>query len=199
MGGSGYTKEYGAEKLLRDALVLPIYEGTSQIQSLMATKDELLGMAKDPARSLRKAVKARWASVTSSDRQERSLGKLQSIADQGRLKLMAKVLGYKVKDLSAADIPQLASHFKSWDVKKDSLRWLFCTRRSLLKFSVMSPLLKSSSTTRKRFPERSVLIALSSEPHRDVSTGFGLIDTTGDRILAELADQATQDSASSAA
>ena len=30
------------KKLLRDALVLPIYEGTSQIQSLMATKDELL-------------------------------------------------------------------------------------------------------------------------------------------------------------
>ena len=76
-------------------------------------------MAKDPARALRKAAKARWSSVTSADRQERSLGKLQSIADQGRLKLMAKVLGYKVKDLSAADIPQLASHFKSWDVKKD--------------------------------------------------------------------------------
>ncbi|MBO85851.1 MAG: hypothetical protein CL927_10880, partial [Deltaproteobacteria bacterium] len=30
-GGYGYTTEYGAEKLLRDALVLPIYEGTSQI------------------------------------------------------------------------------------------------------------------------------------------------------------------------
>ena len=41
-GGVGYTKEYGAEKLLRDALVMPIYEGTSQIQSLMAMKDTLV-------------------------------------------------------------------------------------------------------------------------------------------------------------
>jgi hypothetical protein len=40
-GGVGYTKEYGAEKLLRDALVMPIYEGTSQIQSLMAMKDAM--------------------------------------------------------------------------------------------------------------------------------------------------------------
>ena len=31
-GGSGYMREYGAEKLLRDAMVMPIYEGTSQIQ-----------------------------------------------------------------------------------------------------------------------------------------------------------------------
>jgi len=28
-GGAGYTTEYGAEKLLRDAMVMPIYEGTS--------------------------------------------------------------------------------------------------------------------------------------------------------------------------
>ncbi|MFI5302395.1 MAG: acyl-CoA dehydrogenase family protein, partial [Polyangiales bacterium] len=45
-GGVGYTKEFGAEKLLRDALVLPIYEGTSQIQSLMAMKDTLLGIVR---------------------------------------------------------------------------------------------------------------------------------------------------------
>ena len=47
-GGVGYTREFGAEKLLRDALVLPIYEGTSQIQSLMAMKDTLLGIVKRP-------------------------------------------------------------------------------------------------------------------------------------------------------
>ncbi len=33
-GGMGYIDETGAHKLLRDALVLPIYEGTSQIQAL---------------------------------------------------------------------------------------------------------------------------------------------------------------------
>ena len=198
-GGSGYTKEYGAEKLLRDALVLPIYEGTSQIQSLMATKDELLGMAKDPARALRRAAKARWSSVTSSDRQERSLGKLQSIADQGRLKLMAKVLGYKVKDLSAADIPQLASHFKSWDVKKDFAPALLHAEKftQILCDVAIAEILFDHA---KRFPERSeVFDRFVERALPRCQYWIGLIDTTGERILAELADQATRDSESNAA
>jgi len=37
-GGNGYIVEYGVEKLLRDSLVLPIYEGTSQIQRLIISK-----------------------------------------------------------------------------------------------------------------------------------------------------------------
>ena len=47
-GGAGYVTEYDAEKLLRDALVFPIYEGTSQIQALLATKDVLLGTIGKP-------------------------------------------------------------------------------------------------------------------------------------------------------
>ena len=47
-GGVGYTSEYGAEKLLRDAWCMPIYEGTSQIQALMAMKDTLGGILKRP-------------------------------------------------------------------------------------------------------------------------------------------------------
>ena len=38
-GGYGVIKEYDVERLMRDSLILPIYEGTSQIQSLMAVKD----------------------------------------------------------------------------------------------------------------------------------------------------------------
>ena len=37
-GGNGYTKEYPVEKLMRDAKVLQIYEGTSQIQRLVIAK-----------------------------------------------------------------------------------------------------------------------------------------------------------------
>jgi butyryl-CoA dehydrogenase len=32
MGGSGYMKEYPIEKMMRDAKILQIYEGTNQIQ-----------------------------------------------------------------------------------------------------------------------------------------------------------------------
>ncbi|RLI52566.1 MAG: hypothetical protein DRO87_13000, partial [Candidatus Thorarchaeota archaeon] len=36
MGGYGYIHEYPAEKLMRDAKLLQIYEGTNQIQRLVA-------------------------------------------------------------------------------------------------------------------------------------------------------------------
>ncbi len=41
-GGYGYTKDYPVEKLMRDAKLLQIYEGTSQIQRLVIAK-EILG------------------------------------------------------------------------------------------------------------------------------------------------------------
>ncbi len=37
-GGNGYVKEYPVEKLMRDAKVLQIYEGTSQIQRMVIAK-----------------------------------------------------------------------------------------------------------------------------------------------------------------
>jgi hypothetical protein len=66
-GGNGYMNEYPAEKILRDALVMPIYEGTSQIQSLMAMKDTLGGIMKNPQRFLRRAAQSRWRSVSARD------------------------------------------------------------------------------------------------------------------------------------
>ena len=41
-GGYGYTKEYPVEKLMRDAKLLQIYEGTSQIQRIVIARN-LLG------------------------------------------------------------------------------------------------------------------------------------------------------------
>ncbi len=40
-GGNGYVKEYPVEKLIRDAKVLQIYEGTSQIQRLVIARQLL--------------------------------------------------------------------------------------------------------------------------------------------------------------
>jgi acyl-CoA dehydrogenase len=40
-GGNGYVKEYPVEKLMRDAKILQIYEGTSQIQRLVIAKNVL--------------------------------------------------------------------------------------------------------------------------------------------------------------
>jgi acyl-CoA dehydrogenase len=40
-GGYGYSKEYPVEKIMRDAKLIQIYEGTSQIQRLVIAKDLL--------------------------------------------------------------------------------------------------------------------------------------------------------------
>lgn len=39
-GGYGYSKEYPVEKLMRDAKLIQIYEGTSQIQRLVIAREE---------------------------------------------------------------------------------------------------------------------------------------------------------------
>jgi acyl-CoA dehydrogenase len=41
-GGNGYNKEYPVEKLMRDAKIFQIYEGTSQIQRLIIAKEIFL-------------------------------------------------------------------------------------------------------------------------------------------------------------
>jgi alkylation response protein AidB-like acyl-CoA dehydrogenase len=48
LGGYGYMKDYPVEKLHRDSFGPLLYEGTSQIQSLMALKDLLKYALKDP-------------------------------------------------------------------------------------------------------------------------------------------------------
>ena len=42
-GGNGYSKEYPVEKLMRDAKLLQIYEGTSQIQRVVIARNLLAG------------------------------------------------------------------------------------------------------------------------------------------------------------
>ena len=42
-GGYGFIKEYPVEKLMRDAKIMQLYEGTSQIQRLVIAKELLMG------------------------------------------------------------------------------------------------------------------------------------------------------------
>jgi alkylation response protein AidB-like acyl-CoA dehydrogenase len=49
-GGYGVVQEYDVERHYRDALILPIYEGTSQIQALMSLKDQMKWALERPYR-----------------------------------------------------------------------------------------------------------------------------------------------------
>ena len=66
-GGYGVVHEYDVERLYRDALILPIYEGTSQIQSLMSLKDQMKWALERPWKLLSGAVCVEAAPDTTGD------------------------------------------------------------------------------------------------------------------------------------
>jgi alkylation response protein AidB-like acyl-CoA dehydrogenase len=55
-GGYGVVQDYDVERHYRDALILPIYEGTSQIQALMSLKDQARWAMERPWRVFTGAV-----------------------------------------------------------------------------------------------------------------------------------------------
>ena len=58
-GGYGFIKEYPVEKLMRDAKIMQLYEGTSQIQRLVIAKELLMGRQADEETPEHKALKAK--------------------------------------------------------------------------------------------------------------------------------------------
>ncbi len=119
-GGNGYMQDYPAEKLLRDAMVMPIYEGTSQIQALMAMKDTLMGIMKNPQRFVRRMAQARIRSLSSRDPLERRVAKVQLLSLGAQQHLMARTAGDKLASLRDRPITEWPSRFLAqWDPKRD--------------------------------------------------------------------------------
>jgi 3-(methylthio)propanoyl-CoA dehydrogenase len=56
-GGYGVVQDYDVERHYRNALILPIYEGTSQIQALMSLKDQARWMMEKALRLVRGPVR----------------------------------------------------------------------------------------------------------------------------------------------
>lgn len=59
-GGYGFMKEYPIERYYRDSLGPLLYEGTSQIQALMALKDFVKGLFKNPKNFFEEIFQATW-------------------------------------------------------------------------------------------------------------------------------------------
>ncbi len=57
-GGYGYMKEYDVERIHRDCFGALLYEGTSQIQALMAMKDFVKKVTKNPAKFIQSMMAA---------------------------------------------------------------------------------------------------------------------------------------------
>jgi hypothetical protein len=192
-GGVGYTKEYQAEQLLRDALVLPIYEGTSQIQSLMATKDVLLNILKNPKDLVQGIAQAKWRMLSARDPLDKKVAKLQALCLGAQQTLLTRMAAKKFRSLSNHKVSDWASKFfKEWDAKKDFSPALLHAERLtlLLTDAAISELLLEQAN---RFPERRELLecflekAISRAEYNST-----LIATTGDRLLDSLDDSPAQ-------
>jgi alkylation response protein AidB-like acyl-CoA dehydrogenase len=127
-GGMGYIKETGADRLLRDALVVPVYEGTSQIQALMALKDRLGAVIKDPVTFMRRAMEARVRARTTRGTEQR-LWQAEVLVARAIEHIVWRVLGRKVREewkgqLSKGSLMERFGYLtqgflRSWDAKQD--------------------------------------------------------------------------------
>lgn len=118
-GGLGYIAEYPLEKWHRDALVLPVYEGTSQIQALMALKDNLQSTIRNPGRFFGELASSRIESVR-GDPLDKSLARLKAIELSAKQTIVTRIGADKLGDLRGRPVRDLMRSFmKDWDPKRD--------------------------------------------------------------------------------
>jgi hypothetical protein len=187
-GGVGYTKDYGAEKLLRDAMVLPIYEGTSQIQSLMAMKDALMALIKKPHAFVARLAQARWRSVSSRDALERRVAKIQATSLALQQYLATRTAGAKLRGLSELPVTEWKRALTdNWDPKRDfALAMLHAERltRVMADEAIVEALLEQAKAHADR---REVLERYLDRAEPRCRALYDEVTTTGERLLASLA------------
>jgi 3-(methylthio)propanoyl-CoA dehydrogenase len=186
-GGSGYIKETGAEKLLRDAMVFPIYEGTSQIQALMAMKDNLLAAVREPGVFVRQTARARWRSLAASDPAERRVAVLRLRAQRAIRFLVTRLAAAKIRQLPKHPTSQWKAVMQDWDPKRDfALAMLHAERlTSLLTDAAVAETLWRQV---RRHPDRRDVLErwlVRAEPRSRHM--LDALTTTGPRLLATLA------------
>ncbi len=195
-GGYGYTTEYGAEKLLRDSLVLPIYEGTSQIQSLMATKDALQFILKDPTKFLRQLAQARFDSRFASGPRVRRVAGLRLQVMLAQRHLMMRIAGKKASGLRGRPMGEWRKGFvDEWDMKSDFAPALLHAERltqMMIDLRIAETLAKQAAA----FPERAPILDRHLERAEPRSRYLlDQIRTTGERLLSSLRQDATKQAA----
>jgi alkylation response protein AidB-like acyl-CoA dehydrogenase len=120
LGGVGYMKEYGAEKLLRDALILPVYEGTSQIQSLMALKDNMQKVLRNPTKAISRFAALKLEAVGGRDEMEKALARMRMKKYSAMQTIFSRIVADKFGDIKGKPLLEWKSAFlKTWDPAVD--------------------------------------------------------------------------------
>ncbi|HLV60851.1 MAG TPA: acyl-CoA dehydrogenase family protein [Fredinandcohnia sp.] len=162
-GGMGYIDETGVHKLLRDALVLPVYEGTSQIQALMALKDHLAWATRKPGSFFRRAARARLLSRTAGERLLRDVHRAEALTFRATEVILLRIFSSKVRNewrsgIRGKDPAELGRYLskeflRHWDARSDfSLGLVHAERltRMLADVAIAKVLVRQA----QQFPER---------------------------------------------
>jgi len=165
-GGMGYIDETGVHKLLRDALVLPIYEGTSQIQALMAIKDHLSWATRKPGSFFRRAAQARLLARTAGERILREVYRAEALTFRATELILLRIFSDKVRKewrdaMRGKDPAELGRYLsreflRHWDDRADFSRGLVHAER-LTRMLADVAIAKILVRQAQRFPERRTL------------------------------------------
>jgi len=198
-GGVGYCVEYGAERLLRDAMVMPIYEGTSQIQALMAMKDNLMAAVKTPRRFLRERTQARWRAMSARDPLERRVAKLQVLQHQAIQFLLSRLAVAKLGELRHAPMESWAEQLKSFDPKRDFALAMLHAERLIIVLTDVAVAEEFLEQGRKDPARNDVLERWLERAEPRCRHQLDLIQTTGGRLLDALRGHEQADAEAAAA
>ena len=189
-GGYGFITEYPVEKLMRDMKIMQLYEGTSQIQALMAMKDTLGAIIKNPQAFVRRVAQARWRSLSARDPFERRVAALQALSLGAQQHLILKTAGNKMKGLRDKPLADWPEEFtKNWDPKRDFAYAMLHAER-LIKLLGETAIAEVFLAQAKKHPERIEVL----ERHLDRAEPrarylHDQITTTGQRLLSKLSRQ----------
>ncbi len=154
LGGYGYTKEYRAEWWLREALILPIYEGTSQIQALMCIKDTLKSVIRQPTAFIEVALGLKVAALSQTDPLVRKLNRMKQTLNSAVVAILFKMVKENVRSSFSEVKPS------------DVLRLVKILAKDLVKFENLSPALLHA----ERVCEMKALVAMGNCLIRDAAT-----------------------------
>lgn len=185
-GGSGYMTEYPVEKLLRDAMVLPIYEGTSQIQCLMATKDSLLGILKRPQAFAREVAETAWVKRAGRTENARRVADLRSNVHAAQIHLIRWIVQGKLGDVP---LTSWSKALRDWDTKVDFAPALLHAEKLTIMLADLA-IVERLATQAERWSERQVWLDRYLE-RAEPRSRFELdrIRSTGQRLLDQLAGE----------
>ncbi|HET9235815.1 MAG TPA: acyl-CoA dehydrogenase family protein [Oligoflexus sp.] len=150
-GGYGFTTEYKAEWWLRESLILSIYEGTSEIQSLMVIKDTVKDIMNNPKDFVEITVGSRVMALAEKDWLMRRYFKMRQTFNLALVSIFFKLVKTKVKSKFSADKPA------------DLMKLLKLIGPELVKFDNLSPALLHAG----RIAEMKAILAIAHSVIKD--------------------------------